>query len=51
MDALVGKVSERLAALELDRHTLILFTGDNGPWMVKGTSAGSEGLFSGRFAG
>ena len=32
-------------------NTLYLFTGDNGPWMVKGKSGGSEGLLTGVTAG
>lgn len=32
-------------------NTLILFTGDNGPWMTKGLSAGSTGIYTGRYAG
>jgi hypothetical protein len=28
-----------------------LFTGDNGPWMIKGLSAGSTGLLTGRYSG
>lgn len=51
VDALVRDVAERLRHHGIDRNTLILFTGDNGPWMVKGTSGGSEGIFSGRFSG
>jgi len=50
-DTLVGQVAERLKSHGIEGNTLILFTGDNGPWMVQGTSGGSEGLFSGRWAG
>jgi arylsulfatase A len=32
-------------------NTLILFTSDNGPWLSRGLSAGSSGLFTGRYAG
>ena len=42
---------EQLEQNQIDRNTLILFTGDNGPWMVQGTSGGSEGLLTGRASG
>merc|ERR1711865_490140 len=29
----------------------MLFTGDNGPWMIQGLSGGSTGLLTGRFSG
>lgn len=35
----------------VEKNTLILFTGDNGPWLVQGKSGGSTGLLSGRFSG
>lgn len=49
----------------VDKNTLILLydldghfadspltsASDNGPWMVKDQSGGSEGLFTGRFSG
>jgi len=50
-DTLVGLLAERLRVHGIDGNTLILFTGDNGPWMVQGTSGGAEGLLSGRYAG
>jgi arylsulfatase A-like enzyme len=51
VDELVGKVVAALRAHKIDRNTLTLFTGDNGPWLVKGTSGGSTGLLGGRFSG
>jgi arylsulfatase A-like enzyme len=51
VDWMVGNLVARLEALGLMEHTLFLFAGDNGPDMFKGQSGGSEGLFSGRFAG
>ncbi len=32
IDAIVGRVLDKLRALGLDRDTLVLFTSDNGPW-------------------
>ena len=51
IDTLVGQVAERLKANGIEGNTLILFTADNGPWLVQGTSGGSEGLLSARYAG
>ena len=50
LDGMVGAV---VAALEEDilDKTLILFTSDNGPWLIRGLSGGSAGLLTGRSAG
>ena len=50
-DALVGAVTKALVANGIAGNTLVLFTGDNGPWMIKANSAGSTGLFAGRYSG
>jgi hypothetical protein len=50
-DWIVGNIMKQLKALNLEENTLILFTSDNGPWLLRGLSGGSEGLFTGRFAG
>jgi arylsulfatase A-like enzyme len=50
-DAMVGSIVQTLQELNLMENTLILFTSDNGPWLSRGLSAGSEGLFTGRYAG
>lgn len=51
VDWIVGNVVDALVTAKVDQNTLILFTGDNGPWMIQGTSGGSEGLLTGRWGG
>ena len=51
VDWIIGNIVDKLDKLGLREDTLILFTGDNGPWMIKGASAGSPGLLYGRSAG
>ena len=41
----------KLRSLQVMKNTLILFTGDNGPWLIQGLSGGSAGLFTGRYSG
>jgi len=36
----VGRVLDTLAELEIDEHTFMLFTSDNGPWLVKAEHGG-----------
>lgn len=43
MDASVGEILQTLRALKIDNNTLIVFTSDNGPWLIKGDQAGSAG--------
>jgi arylsulfatase A len=50
-DWIVGNVVKKLEDLNLDENTLILFTSDNGPWLVQSMAGGSEGLFTGRSSG
>jgi arylsulfatase A-like enzyme len=35
VDWIVGEVTKTLEENNLDKNTLILFTGDNGPWMIQ----------------
>lgn len=51
MDWLVGNIDATLTSLGLSNNTLILFTGDNGPWLPQGERSGSMGPFIGRSAG
>lgn len=51
VDWTVGQIVKALKTHGVDKNTLVLFSGDNGPWLKEGTSGGSTGLLSGRFAG
>jgi arylsulfatase A-like enzyme len=41
VDWSVGQVFDTLRDLKLDEKTLVVFTSDNGPWLVKGADGGS----------
>ena len=43
IDWSTGAILETLERLGLERKTLIVFTSDNGPWLVKGAHSGSAG--------
>ena len=43
----VGRVLDTLRELKLDERTLVIFTSDNGPWLVKGADGGSAGPLRG----
>ena len=43
----VGRILATLRESGLDRKTLVVFTSDNGPWMVKKTDGGSAGPLRG----
>lgn len=45
IDWSVGRILQRLRELDLHEQTLVLFTSDNGPWIIKGLRGGSSGLF------
>jgi len=51
VDWIIGNVHAKLEQAGIEENTLIIFTGDNGPWMVQGLSGGSPGLLVGRYAG
>jgi len=41
LDWSVGQVLETLRELKLDKRTLVIFTSDNGPWLIRGEQGGS----------
>jgi arylsulfatase A len=45
VDWSVGEVLKTLKDEKLDKNTLVLFTSDNGPWIVRKLNGGSAGLF------
>ncbi len=45
IDWSAGQVMKTLKELDLDDRTLVVFTSDNGPWIIKGDKGGSSGLF------
>ena len=47
VDWSVGRVLEMLKQLNLDSNTLVLFTSDNGPWLVQGDHGGVAGPLRG----
>ena len=47
IDWSVGQVVDRLKALDLEENTLVVFTSDNGPWLVFDELGGSAGLLRG----
>ncbi|MEX0771081.1 MAG: sulfatase-like hydrolase/transferase, partial [Balneolaceae bacterium] len=40
----VGQIVDKLEELEIEERTLVVFTSDNGPWLVFKTHGGSSGL-------
>ena len=41
VDWSAGRVLDTLRELKLDQNTLVIFTSDNGPWLIKGSDGGS----------
>lgn len=44
LDWSVGQVLKRLDKLKLSENTLVIFTSDNGPWLLMGDDGGSAGI-------
>ena len=44
LDANVGRLLQTLRDEKLAQRTLVLFTSDNGPWLIQGEQGGSAGL-------
>jgi len=51
VDWMIGNIHQALVEYGVESNTLILFTGDNGPWLGKGDAGGSVGPFNGSSAG
>jgi arylsulfatase A len=47
LDYSVGQVLEALRKQGLEKNTLVFFTSDNGPWLVKDQAGGCAGLLQG----
>jgi len=47
VDASIGRVFDTLRELQIDQNTLVIFTSDNGPWLIKGPDGGSAGPLRG----
>lgn len=47
VDWSVGKILDHLKQKQLANDTLVLFTSDNGPWLVKGSDGGQAGPLRG----
>ena len=43
----MGRIFDALGQQGLDRNTYVLFTSDNGPWLIKRQEGGSSGPFRG----
>jgi len=50
MDWIVGQIMDSITDRGIERKTLVLFTSDNGPWMIMGNGGGSPGIFSAYYA-
>jgi len=51
VDWIIGNVHQAVKDAGIEENTLMLFTGDNGPWLIQGLSGGSSGLLTGRYSG
>lgn len=47
VDWSVGQVLDTLRELKLEQDTLVIFTSDNGPWLIKGPDGGGAGPLRG----
>ncbi|MEI6175514.1 MAG: sulfatase, partial [Verrucomicrobiota bacterium] len=47
IDWSAGRVLDTLRDLKLAENTLVIFTSDNGPWLIKGADSGSAGPLRG----
>ncbi len=47
VDWSVGRVLDTLRELKLEQNTLVMFSSDNGPWLIKGRDGGEAGPLRG----
>jgi arylsulfatase A-like enzyme len=47
VDWSTGRILDTLRELKLEDRTLVIFTSDNGPWLIKGNDGGSAGPLRG----
>jgi arylsulfatase A-like enzyme len=47
IDDSTGKILDLIAELKLDDNTLVIFSSDNGPWLIKGEHGGNATPFRG----
>ena len=45
VDASTGRILNHLSELGLDENTIVVFTSDNGPWLLMGDHGGTRGRF------
>ena len=45
LDRSTGQILQRLVQLGLDQNTIVVFTSDNGPWLLMGDHGGTKGQF------
>ncbi len=45
VDSSTGRILRRLVELGLDQNTIVVFTSDNGPWLLMGDHGGTKGEF------
>jgi len=45
IDWSAGEIMQALKNEKIEKNTLVFFTSDNGPWIIKNTLGGSSGLF------
>jgi arylsulfatase A len=49
IDYNVGRITEHLKKLDIEKNTIVVFTSDNGPWLIMGEEGGSAlPLFEGK---
>lgn len=46
LDWSIGEITKALADAKIDQNTILIVTSDNGPWLIYGNHAGSNGGFS-----